>query len=792
MILMYKMGCVILFFCLLGVYPAFAQDDSIPGNCPYEQGVYYQAILFPRYEPQNQRIVLADWSTGADVRELATGISAQEIEMGRWSPECQYFSASVGIQDEHGVMLWDTYVWDTVNGEQIALFEDARLIPYPLTWDTNSTQILVETRSGGYLWKLNGAHVWLTSEADYNARIFRPGTVEWDYATNQIRGVLSISPFGSAAYDMNTGKLLALTDQSGKPLDPNAPGLFDMQANTSGDAYPCRTSAYGGSYLDGARVLYQPQNHRIVMQDENTRELIRVLEENIDTYYYGGESWLPGCHYMVYQLGRYGDADTIFYDMETGTRTLVIEDRLIRQSNFDPSGTYAVITTRLGASLYHIPTGRRSVLIPNVMISPYGSGRVWAYDRVEWDLANNQVRLLSRQSNWTNNIVETRIFDLNTGSLLNVLDWNNESLNNDDTQAISEQIAAPYGCRFMVRYQTYNNRVVLQDPVTGELIAVVEDNLTLNGFRLLGKSPDCRYIAAALGTEEDMDTVVWDLSTLQRAGVFENAVEIPHGLNWSPYGGYVVVSTRNGGYLWYLPTDTRILLNPEDENEYHRYYSGGYATVRSFHYLEWDMERGQVLAVPVGRDNTVIAYDLATGQPVAEYGTGNRVGPVNFLQLDGTGLLVYTSADTRVEDDPANGLALWNRDTGTGIQLAMNFYPAPYYGGPRRHANPQFSLDGSRMMMRSSNYVYIWDLTALAGSEPYLPNHVYQVPDTRTFQFIDNDTFEVTTFTSTRYQLARRLYTITTYRYDVNSGALLSETPEEFHFDYYDLISLSY
>lgn len=53
-------------------------------------------------------------------------------------------------------------------------FEDARQIPYPMTWDPNSAQILVETRFGAYLWHLDGTRISLTSEADGNARSFSP------------------------------------------------------------------------------------------------------------------------------------------------------------------------------------------------------------------------------------------------------------------------------------------------------------------------------------------------------------------------------------------------------------------------------------------------------------------------------------------------------------------------------------------------------------------------------------------------------------------------------------------
>jgi hypothetical protein len=45
-----------------------AAGDGIPDNCEYNRGTYYQPNLFPRYEPQNTRLVLVDWATGVDVK----------------------------------------------------------------------------------------------------------------------------------------------------------------------------------------------------------------------------------------------------------------------------------------------------------------------------------------------------------------------------------------------------------------------------------------------------------------------------------------------------------------------------------------------------------------------------------------------------------------------------------------------------------------------------------------------------------------------------------------------------
>lgn len=621
---------------------------------------------------------------------------------------------------------------------------------------------------------------WLTSEVDGNARSFRHGSVRWDYAANQISGILTLPPFGTAVYDMGSGALLSVTDEFGR--EQNSTYLFDVKANANNERYPCRQSGYGGWYMDGVRIYYQPENKRIVMTDAGSRELLHVVLENVETPRYdGSERWLPNCRYLMLKFGRYGLQETLVVDMATSERVFSVKNTLIRGFEVDPSGTFAVVSTRLGSSLLYIPTGTQHVLNPQPHISPYGTGSVYTYFGLNWDLANNQVRMRDYNS-------LIRVYDLTTGYLVALLDSDGNPTDEGTLTAVREQIGAPYGCRFKIEYQAYNQRLVIRDPVTHALIAVVEDHLPVDGFHMIGRSPDCHYIAGALGTEEDRDTIVWDLNTLTRVGVFENAVKIPHPLEWSPYGGYVVVNTRDGGYLWHLPSDTRTKLNSESIeiassyyfNNEDRYVQPYYRrTIRSFHYLEWDMSSGQLLAVPVERNNVVIAYDLATGQPVAEYGVGQHTGPVKFLKYDDDRLIVYSDVSSGRPSD--GGLALWNRNTGEGIQLAMDYYVKPYYESSSyyHHSRPQFSPDDRYLLLTSTNYLYVWDLGALAGSAPHLPNVTIKVPGADTAQFIDNMTIETVDFTYNEELRQRRLYRRTKYHWDAATGELSWQNSQE-------------
>jgi hypothetical protein len=91
-------------FLLLGILSvlaarlASAQEaggDGIPDNCEYTNAAYYQANVFPRYEPQASRVVPVDWATGAEVRELETGLVTSGFQVRGWSADCHYLAGAL-------------------------------------------------------------------------------------------------------------------------------------------------------------------------------------------------------------------------------------------------------------------------------------------------------------------------------------------------------------------------------------------------------------------------------------------------------------------------------------------------------------------------------------------------------------------------------------------------------------------------------------------------------------------------------------------------------------------------
>jgi WD40 repeat protein len=739
----------VLLLLLASIYQVAAQSDDIP-TCPNENGVFYQANLFPRFEAYNQRLVLVDWSTGAEVRELATGLTGYtNYYLQNWSPECQYLVMGFAKQGEDGTELWDSYVWDLLSGQQIASFSDARLSPYPISWDTNSSRLMVETRFGAYLWYFDGSEVWVTSEADYNARSFRAGTLRWDYGANQVSGILSLPPYGTAVYDMATGDLLSLSDQFGRAIDP-ANGRYTDAQGSDGERYPCRNAGYYGETLDNTRLIYDVNSQQLVIQDAGTHEAVYVLEQYSEPANVGRNPWRAkyyvNCRFLLFE--------GTLYDLQNNQKYQI--NRPVHQFDIDPTGTYVVSTDSRGAYLYHLPSGRITTLVPTVQQSLLGSGRIWAYDVLEWDVANQQVRLAWAYS------TETSVFDLNTGALASIVNEDNEAIDVEEVTATETRRNAPYGCRWSVEYVSYNQEVIIH--LNHQRLAVLQSNFITEDFRNTGKSPDCRYVAAGVWNGSNYDTYVWDLNALNQPLIFADAHDTTHKINFAPYGGYAIIHTRNGGYLWHLPTDSRVQLNTGVINNNQSSYS--LPVVSNFIRFQWDMSAGQLLAVPVERTDTVVAYDLATGAIVGEYHIAGRAAPVEFKQLDATHLLVTTSYEAREREHRANGFAIWNRQTGQGIQFAMDFYSV---GGV------QFSPDGSLLITLSANYVYVWDLNALSGSEPHLPNYVHQLASTGWLHFIDNNTIESRTNTSSREDIARRRTEWTYYQYDVRTGALLSE-----------------
>jgi WD40 repeat protein len=783
-----------LLFVLISVssitlYSAQAQED-IPFNCPFARGVFYQQTLVPRYEAHNGRVVLVDWLTGAEERTLATGITAPQVEIGKWSPECQYLSVDFATVDEQGVTWWDTVVYDVVNGGEVMLLEDARLIPYPITWDTNSTLLLVETRFGAYLRWLDGAEVWLTSDGDYNAQSFAPGTLVWDYANGQLRGQLTLGSAttaqrATAVYSLSTGELISLTDANGLPVNLANLGRFADAESLDGERYPCREWR-----RNDLRILYDAPSQSIVAMDFGTREVIRVIEANVSLSRFESRAWLQDCKYLTYLA----DSTLVIFDAERGERALEIVVTRRPHYEFDPTENYILLTNQFGVFLYHIPTAAEFRLMPHTSFAAWGSGIRWGYVYAEWDMGKQQVRLVNDGS-WffsrsPEGRIETRVFDLNTGALVEVLDRDGQPFPSSDTEMRVIQQDAPYGCGFSVQYQPYNQQIILRSSNRDVVITTLEEGTLFDSFAYLGRSPECRYMAAHVreGGSADEQLVIWDLTTKTRMATFSGISLDNSDISWSPYGGYAVVHTLGGAYLWHIANDNKVQLTQTGIQGTATLWSpqfGDYdLSVISLGSLHWDMGRGQVLGVPTDDPTRVIAYALADGRPVAEYGVDRRASAVSYILMDSSRMVVFGARNERESMVDPYPIAIWDRSTGMSLQLAS---PAPTRGiAPTDYNRPEpiFSPDGRYIMFDSMNFVYIWDTANLAGESPYAPTYVHAI-EGGTLLSIGGDRFAIERDTTTREDFSRGMTEFTTYIYGITDGALIEEIPQREAYDYW-------
>lgn len=127
------------------IQPSVAEAQERPTfACPWRNGAYYDPTRFPRVEPQNRRVVLVDYRTGAIITELAgyvdglklvhdTGSRLRRFESG-WSPDCRFLVALRPTPDGYH----DLIVWDIANGGTLHhVFSGLpmSIVNRPLVWD---------------------------------------------------------------------------------------------------------------------------------------------------------------------------------------------------------------------------------------------------------------------------------------------------------------------------------------------------------------------------------------------------------------------------------------------------------------------------------------------------------------------------------------------------------------------------------------------------------------------------------------------------------------------------------
>ncbi|MBL8120984.1 MAG: hypothetical protein JNJ78_26005, partial [Anaerolineae bacterium] len=176
----------------------------------------------------------------------------------------------------------------------------------------------------------------------------------------------------------------------------------------------------------------------------------------------------------------------------------------------------------------------------------------------------------------------------------------------------------------------------------------VETSLDTSRFVVMGWSPDCRYLTAALG---DSDTAVWDVTTSQRVGSFPGA-----GLRWSPDSQQALLTQKDSLYLWTVGAGDPLRLT-EFRGDYVMDY--------------WDTARGELWLMIYSwyySEPGVTVYDRQTGQQIAYYdnpaGQSQQTGFT--FSADGSRVIVYT---VRARDAHSAGVTIWERGTDSHIDL---------------------------------------------------------------------------------------------------------------------------
>jgi WD40 repeat protein len=172
------------------VYP---NNDGIPNNCEYTAGAYYQPNHFARFDNNNNRLTLVDWTTGGTIFELDTNINAARTSVLDWSPNCQYL---ITHQDGTGI------IYDVVNGGRLASFDDMRGYDRQdpsAVFDQTNTYVTIEAGGITYL------HHLLTGETDVLADHYFQ-VQYFDYNREQLIG---IGDDEVAVYNLNGGAKIA-------------------------------------------------------------------------------------------------------------------------------------------------------------------------------------------------------------------------------------------------------------------------------------------------------------------------------------------------------------------------------------------------------------------------------------------------------------------------------------------------------------------------------------------------------------------------------------------------------
>ncbi len=458
----------------------------------------------------------------------------------------------------------------------------------------------------------------------------------------------------------------------------------------------------GEFYRPNIFPRYEPHNSRLVLVDWATGNDVQVLAEGVaDTRILG---WSVNCRYLTTGIGSLDSVDTVVWDTINNTRVGDVPDAHGRAHHITwGPGDYLVVETRDGAILWHVPTNTRFVLTTS-----FDTSSARNFSRLRWNSEHHQLT--------ANLAVGGRVvYDLITGQETTAI-----PTSNDIVQTLPENPIVlgghPYECytnhrtgldgvyasardthahilgdydidsrTAYLRLGTYthNNEALF-------VLETFDDDLPWLRYEWGGFfSSSCRYVAGHIGHQDEdaSDTIFWDVTTGERVLTVEDAQQILHPVHWG-VNDSVIVETRDGAYLYHLPTGTETLLT-----DYVETALSGRSGITSFVDAHWDEDTNRLYAILLEMPEIVTVFDATTGTRLETFPVGER------------GLFTQqSSAHTSSSTPPVQGSVSVTPIAGTTGMSARWFSSsscndiAPHYNGVTRTLTIR-SESGERLIL---------------------------------------------------------------------------------------------
>ncbi|MBK8019864.1 MAG: WD40 repeat domain-containing protein [Chloroflexi bacterium] len=703
------------------IVSAWARDE-IPDNCEYLYGAHYRPALFPRYEPQNRRLVLVDWTSGTEVSVL--GIDLADTLIRGWSADCRYLAVATGSPAS-----WATAVYDTVSPGYIGEVPDAHGIPHPITWGLGGF-LMVEGRNGAILWNVpaNIQYPLATGFDPITVRNFR--RLQWDAESQAV--IASLAVGGRAIIDLATGTMTTTARSE--------PGAITL----GGESYTCKPTriAEGGARIGGLRLLYASDGGVAYLGGGYAAngESVVTLEAGLPSTGLSLRGTSINCRYVAGALGsteQEDSYDTLIWDVLEGRRVGIFPDArdLPHRLYWDTAERHVLIETRSGAYLWDLQTDTRTLvssdIVPDATCSS-SRGCAWrSFTRVYWDAGREQMLGVPVQS--PHSIVG---YDVHTGAEVVRYTVPGASEPLDFITSNDSRLLAANA----------DGRIYLWQRDTGALTTFAVGNVAQSlPFNLTSAiSTDNHYLAVSVEGE----LRVWDLNALT-----DNVQPIVRYSNRYLNPGYLFDS-----HFFFVNGDTLEASN-YDSRRLNVVTGEVFGAPVVLDLDQQQMQAYQALAGMNGRGQpanasqpqcpTALRYQSDTRQIIAKDTATNRewvieadVNPVYLLLLSPDCRIVYAGVSTRnttlpYEEPPPeleNGFRLryqfifW--DVATGERLATQGY---YHHSKSGYSAVSWSPDGSRGFILAEEGYFLIDNVARTvvpvrfqdTADGYLPTGLY-------------------------------------------------------------------